>query len=334
MDQHFLRARVAAGGVLAAVCVVAAAAAVGGDGTAERQPLLAMGTAAQAEPSTLGTLPVVAEHRYRIAAKIRPLLLFWVGKDDVGGARIRWRKGENDARGYDALIGSDPARAPRKINRWGFILEEAGPSGATVVGIMKKSDEESLDEAKSRVAAEAKGSVVFKMIQATVSQTESVSRLTVSTVPRDYSYRELGAIVEVLSKETAPPKILKTPVPPGGRAGMLTAIIELLRDGVESVKRTGKAPGRKGLGYAYYAKQYDVTRVSAAVERNAAYGGVTYPKLLRSEFEVRARKESWAESFTIVCGFDGPLAEIPVFLTYQPRWWFKVEMVLDERQVF
>jgi len=49
---------------------------------------------------------------------------------------------------------------------------------------------------------------------------------------------------------------------------------------------------------------------------------------------VRARKESWAESFTIVCGFDGPLAEIPVFLTYQPRWWFKVEMVLDERQVF
>jgi hypothetical protein len=74
--------------------------------------------------------------------------------------------------------------------------------------------------------------------------------------------------------------------------------------------------------------------VSAAVERNAAYGGVTYPKLLRSEFEVRARKETWAESFTIVCGLDGPLAEIPVFLTYQPRWWFKVEMVLDERQVF
>ncbi len=74
----------------------------------------------------LGTLPVVAEHRYRIAAKIRPLVLFWIGKDNVGGARIRWRQGEDGLRGYDALIGSDPARAPRKINRWGFILEEAG----------------------------------------------------------------------------------------------------------------------------------------------------------------------------------------------------------------
>ncbi len=199
---------------------------------------------------------------------------------------------------------------------------------------MKKSDEESLDEAKSRVASEAKGSVVFKMIQATVSQTESVSKVTVATVPRDYSYLELGAMVDVLTKETAPPKIQKTPVPPGGRAGLLTAVIELMHDGVDTVKRTGKAPGRKGLGYAYYAKQYDLTRVSSSVERNVTYGGVAYPKLLKSDFELRARTEKWTESFTIVCGLDGSLAEIPVFLTYQPRWWFKVEMVLDERQVF
>jgi hypothetical protein len=327
MDQHLAWRRIAAAGVVATVCLTALAAAGRAKGPA-------LPAEPQAEPLTLGTLPIVAEHRYRIAAKIRPLLLFWIGKDDVGGARIRWRKGENDARGYDALIGSDPARAPRKINRWGFILEEDLPSGANIVGIMKKSDEETLDEAKSRVAAEAKGAVVFKMFQSAVSQTEAVSRVTVSTVPRDYSYRELGAIADVLSKETAPPKIQKTPVPPGGRAGLLSAIIELLHDGVDTVKRTGKAPGRRGLGYVYYAKQYNLTRVSSSVERNVTYGGVAYPTLLKSEFEVRARTESWTESFTIVCGLDGALAEIPVFLTYQPRWWFKVEMVLDEKQVF
>jgi hypothetical protein len=47
-----------------------------------------------------------------------------------------------------------------------------------------------------------------------------------------------------------------------------------------------------------------------------------------------ARGESWDEQFTIVCGVDDPLAEIPVFISYQPRWWFKVELVLDEHQVF
>ncbi len=286
-------------------------------------------------PPTLGTLPVVAEHRYRIAAKIRPLLLFWIGKDDVGGARIRWRKGENDARGYDALIGSDPTRAPRKINRWGFILEETGPTGASIVGIMKKSDEETLDEAKSRVAAEAKGS---RRLQDDPVRRQpdrggvEGDRLdgALATTPTASSPRSSTCC----SKETAPPKIQKTPMPPGGRTGLLSAVTELLHDGVDTVKRTGRAPGRKGLGYVYYAKQYDLTRVSSSVERNVTYGEVAYPALLKSDFEVRARTESWTESFTIVCGLDGALAEIPVFLTYQPRWWFKVEMVLDERQVF
>ena len=70
------------------------------------------------------------------------------------------------------------------------------------------------------------------------------------------------------------------------------------------------------------------------MERNATYGGVTYPKLLNADFEVTARGESWTERFTLVCGIDGTLAEVPVFMTYQPRWWFKVELVLDEREAF
>ena len=51
-------------------------------------------------------------------AKVRPLL-FWISKDDVGGARVSWRGDADGAFGLDLLIGSDPARAPRQINRWG-----------------------------------------------------------------------------------------------------------------------------------------------------------------------------------------------------------------------
>lgn len=331
MDQRFRRARLTTASVLGMACLAAAAPVVLSDGRGADAPRRQTG---QPASPTLGTIPVVAEHRYRIAAKIRPLLLFWIGKDDVGGARIRWRKGENDARGYEVLIGSDPARAPRKINRWGFVLEEVRADGASVVGIIKRSDEETLDEAKARVEAEGKGSIVFKMIQATIGPTEAVSRVTSSTVPRDYTFRELDELVGVLVKSTAPPKVQTIAVGPGVRPGLLCATTELLHDGVDLVRRTGKAPGRKTVPYVYYAKQYELTRVSATVERAATYGGVTYQTLLKSEFEIRARKEPWAESFTIVCGVQEALAEVPVFLAYQPRWWFKVEMVLDERQVF
>jgi len=34
----------------------------------------------------------------------------------------------------------------------------------------------------------------------------------------------------------------------------------------------------------------------------------------------------------IACGTEGPLAGVPVFVRYQPKWWFKVEGVLDESE--
>ncbi len=123
-------------------------------------------------------------------------------------------------------------------------------------------------------------------------------------------------------------------MPPGGRHGLLIAISELIRDATEAVQRTGRPPAPKTLAYVYYSKCYDVTRVSASIETGQAYGGVTYPKLLRANFEVTARGEHWTERFTIVSGIDGPLAGVPVFVRYQPRWWLAVEMVLDDKERF
>ncbi len=68
-----------------------------------------------------------------MSAAIRPLL-FWIGDSDVGGARIVWRKDDNGRRGYEFLLGSDPTRAPRKINRWGFVREELR-EGARRIGM-------------------------------------------------------------------------------------------------------------------------------------------------------------------------------------------------------
>jgi hypothetical protein len=80
-------------------------------------PLAATSQAAGTE------LPVVSEHRYRMLAKVRPLL-FWISKDDVGGAKVSWRGSEDGGFGLDLLIGSDPRRAPRQINKWGYIAEQ------------------------------------------------------------------------------------------------------------------------------------------------------------------------------------------------------------------
>jgi hypothetical protein len=287
-----------------------------------------------AAPPSAGLLPVIKEHRYRMAAKIRPLL-FWIGKDNVGGARVRWRQGEGDDRGYDLLIGSDPQRAPRKVNRWGFIQEESRGGEATVLGVIQKSDQDTLQAAQADASGDGRQAFYWKMIQGKKLGADSVASVTLTKVGKDYSYRDLDTLLDALVRFPGPPRTRRVPVPGGGQVGFLTALADLVHDSVQQARTTGRVTGRKSIGYAYFGLQYDVIRRDAGIKNNQAYGGRTYGRLLEADFEVRPRTgPSWAESFTLVLGMDGELAEVPVFVSYQPKWWFRADMVLDDREVF
>src|SRR5499425_271735 len=63
---------------------------------------------------------------YVMTARVR-LLVFWAGKDDVGGGYIRRGRSKEEPRKefFQVLFGSDPAKAPRAINRWGAGTEIA-----------------------------------------------------------------------------------------------------------------------------------------------------------------------------------------------------------------
>src|SRR4051812_44085526 len=67
-------------------------------------------------------LPITKEHPYKMAGRVRALFL-WIGRDDVGSGVIGWR-GAGDDHAYELLIGSDPAKAPAKLNKWGFLAEQ------------------------------------------------------------------------------------------------------------------------------------------------------------------------------------------------------------------
>src|SRR5215475_14218029 len=62
----------------------------------------------------------IVQYNYTMTARVR-LLFFWAGKDDVGGGYIRRGVSSEDPREefFQVLFGSDPAKAPRSINRWG-----------------------------------------------------------------------------------------------------------------------------------------------------------------------------------------------------------------------
>src|SRR5262245_5246129 len=66
---------------------------------------------------------------YRMKGSVR-ILLFWLGRDDVGGGHIAFFEmpasdGTTTVETTEVVFGSNPQRVPGKINRWGYGVEMA-----------------------------------------------------------------------------------------------------------------------------------------------------------------------------------------------------------------
>ena len=83
-------------------------------------------SAARHGVASFSAAEVTRERLYQVDARARPFL-FWIRKSNIGDGRLTWRRGPDGTIGYELLVGSDPARTPRHINRWGYLREEWAP---------------------------------------------------------------------------------------------------------------------------------------------------------------------------------------------------------------
>ena len=291
-------------------------------------PAAAQDVAASAVAGQPSTLPMLAEHRYRMLGKARPLL-FWITRDEVGGARITWRGDGASASGYELLIGSDPAKAPMKINRWGYIAEEMRGADASVFGVMKQSNEKSIEEAQAQIITS--GNYVFKAIRASAAGSDARAGVTTVRASRDYTYHDLGTLLQLVS-DAAPDHAAKTAtVPPGGRPGFLIALADLIQ---RSVDARGVSSKPLTVPYIYNGASHDLTLRHAEYRRSEDIGSRRYTDVVRGEFETRSRATGDVTRFEVTYGTAGDLAGVPVHAVYQPRWWFEVQLFLDDAASF
>jgi len=277
--------------------------------------------------------PIFKEYRYRMSAAIRPLL-FWIGDSDVGGARIVWRKGEDGRRGYEFLLGSDPARAPRGINRWGYVREELNGHRATQIGLMRKTDEESVGEAQAKVGYE--GEFVLKVIQTEVAQDRARAENTVWLVQDDYTYYDLGEVLRLVgTAPQAPPSVNEASMPPGTHPGFLFAVADMVDRAVTAATREPRELLKKETTrFNFNAVAYELRLRKTKWEKSKKYGGRQHENLVRIDLESYNPTLNTTERFTLVCGTEGEWKGVPVYVKYQPKWWFKAEGVIDDSQVF
>jgi hypothetical protein len=268
-----------------------------------------------------------SERRYTMNVSLHFLPLIHPSWTNVGGGRIGWIQESDGEKGLELLIGSDPTRAPRKINRWGFIAEHVSGTSASLIGIMSQSDEQSVDQAKAKLDSSEKEHV-FKAIRSRSNGGEASSFTVPLPQTEDYTYQDVALLLSKVPKES--PAVKKLKIPDGADSGFLFSVGELIDESVDRFCDSRKLNGAKRRQYAYNAALFDLSIVKSKFVKKSNINNKEYADLIESDFEARNRTTGKVSHFSIMYGTRGPISKIPIRITYKPRWWFYAELLLDE----
>ena len=261
-----------------------------------------------------------AEHRYRIIGKLR-LALFWVSRDDVGSARMSWRS-DGTTIALTLLLGSDPQRAPRGLNQWGYLREEVR-SGLTDVFSLRSVDRDADDPSGAFAVGDGPE---FGVSCAAVGDDDVSIRQTRVTA-RGVTYRMFDQLLDRLG--AAPQwEQRHMPRPSGAAPGFLTAIQQAIRLGEVTDERDVKR--LRTVSYVYNNAVYDLTVQGRERLGRTTVGARTFAQLMRTQLSIRNRTTGDVTRFGLTYSADDGAAPLPVQIFYQPSFWLRIELRLDD----
>jgi hypothetical protein len=270
---------------------------------------------------------VTTEWHYTLTARVRPLL-FWISRENVGGARFAWTEGADGSRAAELLIGSDPARAPMRINRWGYIGERAAGPTAEILGVMTTSDEQSIGQAKAGLTRQ-RGAHAFKAIRGGVKDGVAYSTVTHLLLADDLTYRDAEELLRRLPEARGVTQ--QRQVPAGVEPGFLIAVKGLLHEIVGSYNRSGRVSEQRARRiFVYNSCLYELAQEESHFQPEALVSGRLYEAIIESKLKIRNSATGETAAFIIACGTRAPIEETPVRIVYRPRWWFETELLLQD----
>ncbi|HJO37525.1 MAG: hypothetical protein QGF21_11105 [Vicinamibacterales bacterium] len=275
-----------------------------------------------------GQWPAFWTEHYRMAGRIRPLL-FWISRDNVGLARIVWRRGPADALAYELLIGTDPDLAPQRLNRWGYIAEEIDGRDGRLLGIISKSEERSVGEVRSGRDDDGRRHA-FSVIRATVRGGRSDATQWTEQTTDNLALHDVDQVLAAVEHPPANAERHQEAVRAGMQPGFLAAVAELIDRSVRAHRRSPAsvdALTNVPVPYAYADARHDLSLRSHASRRQLLDDRLV--TTIDGKFETRDRSTGKKTRFEVGYGRDGCLAGIPVSIKYEPRWWLRVELVRE-----
>jgi hypothetical protein len=269
-------------------------------------------------------LPVVRQHTYRMAGKVR-MLLIWVGREDVGVGVIKWKAAGED-KAYELLIGSDPAKAPGRLNKWGYLVEEIRGDEASVVGVISQDNEDRLSDVKQGLASHRTGRP-FDTVRGRVGEAEAHARVGTLYAPSGFTLREAPALLRLVLDDRSKP-VTRLERPAGVRAGFLTSLTELITRSI-SAAQAGKRSSPHTVLYVHGDRLYELRLLDSIPLARHQQDGRNFEDVIRGRFETARAGDRSGTGFELIYGASGPLAGVPIMVSYQPKWWLQVDLFLQ-----
>jgi hypothetical protein len=293
------------------------------------------------------------------------LLLFWVGKENVGGGSITISDrflpaSQLKEEGIEVLFGSNPKQVPGGINRWGYGQEWAywkvSPEAAedelqytVFTGFMRHSDEEALSQVYVARQHEQSAQLYwYDGIESVVRPWESVSKIRHFAEPLEVDYQQHDMVqsayrhrldagppdkTEVLKNES---RVYAAPY------GFLTCLREVSRQISIRFQTSGDEflKARYSATYAYNSKTYvlEVTHLkyhfTLSLADQGSEGGSTksttsqFSDVAEVDFRLHNQTDGSKHDFSIWFPLRGDQQGVPLRIVDKPRWWLQVDLRL------
>ena len=293
----------------------------------------------------------IVQYDYIMTARVR-LLFFWAGKDDVGGGYIRRGVSSENPREefFQVLFGSDPAKAPRGINRWGAGTEvsqhqepvtptakQDDVTASAFFGFMKSSRGKSVTEMQEELRKEKdQGEHSFTGILSRVEPLEAISLVVPLQSDTDYTLHQYDVaeplMLEKISNSIRPVRTLQEQQRCPRAKEFLATVAELMDAALDGQS----APSSRC--YVYDAQENNLTLenvwplatlpVQLHGPNNVTLLDSSYSHLLQLDFVSTHKLTGKKVYFSIIEGAEGKWRGVPVQIRYQPNWWFQVVLNL------
>jgi hypothetical protein len=288
---------------------------------------------------------VSGKYEYYMTARVR-LLFFWITRDDVGGGTIRRGTLPDDSQRelISLLIGSDPQKAPRRINRWGAAMEvvhretsraKAADASAFFGFMTQAKSDASAAETREQMAREKAGkSFLYQAVISHLDRSSGIAKTVPLATEKELDIRQLEPMKDRVFAELGGTGGKYRATPAGLReacpriSGFLASVAELADSAVERGATAGK------VCYLHYGEMYtlSLTNVERVAEKRVSFDLKADPKgfsrvyrdLLDLEFEILNHQTGKTSEFSLLMGTSGTLRGAPVMITYQPNFWFRV----------